>query len=172
MLWSLRVINTALLEWLVPVHGVVWWWWWCNANKRRWVSWWWYRTGPLSTMVLFYRNYMNDALRTGVFVRFEPETIACIYLAARTLQVSTHITTSCLQAPPTVIDFPFFSSVCVRLGVSCCSWTFLFKQAVYNVGVFSIWWFLHLLFWVAAGCFMSRWYECVTTRKPDGSESH
>lgn len=41
-------------------------------------------------MVLFYRNYMNDALRTGVFVRFEPETIACIYLAAWTLQVSTH----------------------------------------------------------------------------------
>ncbi|XP_047660524.1 cyclin-L1-like isoform X2 [Tachysurus fulvidraco] len=34
-------------------------------------------------------NYMNDALRTDVFVRFEPETIACacIYLAARTLQI-------------------------------------------------------------------------------------
>ncbi|MCJ8731926.1 hypothetical protein PDJAM_G00204680 [Pangasius djambal] len=34
-------------------------------------------------------NYMNDALRTDVFVRFEPETIACacIYLAARALQI-------------------------------------------------------------------------------------
>lgn len=42
--------------------------------------------------MVFYRNYMNDALRTDAFVRFEPETIACacIYLAARTLQVSTH----------------------------------------------------------------------------------
>lgn len=32
---------------------------------------------------------MNDALRTNAFVRFEPETIACacIYLAARVLQV-------------------------------------------------------------------------------------
>lgn len=35
------------------------------------------------------RNYMNDALRTNVFVRFEAETIACacIYLAARALQI-------------------------------------------------------------------------------------
>lgn len=34
-------------------------------------------------------NYMNDALRTNVFVRFVPETIACacIYLAARVLQI-------------------------------------------------------------------------------------
>ncbi|RXN09942.1 cyclin-L1 isoform X2 [Labeo rohita] len=34
-------------------------------------------------------NYMNDTLRTNVFVRFEPETIACacIYLAARVLQI-------------------------------------------------------------------------------------
>ncbi|XP_062384028.1 cyclin-L1 [Sardina pilchardus] len=34
-------------------------------------------------------NYMNDALRTNVFVRFEAETIACacIYLAARALQI-------------------------------------------------------------------------------------
>lgn len=37
-----------------------------------------------------YRNYMNDSLRTNVFVRFQAETIACacIYLAARALQVS------------------------------------------------------------------------------------
>lgn len=35
------------------------------------------------------RNLMNDALRTNVFVRFVPETIACacIYLAARVLQI-------------------------------------------------------------------------------------
>ncbi|XP_056599881.1 cyclin-L1 [Triplophysa dalaica] len=34
-------------------------------------------------------NYMNDALRTNAFVRFEPETIACacIFLAARVLEI-------------------------------------------------------------------------------------
>uniref|UniRef100_H3BHZ3 Cyclin L2 n=1 Tax=Latimeria chalumnae TaxID=7897 RepID=H3BHZ3_LATCH len=34
-------------------------------------------------------NYMNDSLRTNVFLRFCPETIACacIYLAARTLKI-------------------------------------------------------------------------------------
>lgn len=34
---------------------------------------------------------MNDSFRTEVFVRFQPETIACacIYLAARQLQVCT-----------------------------------------------------------------------------------
>ena len=33
---------------------------------------------------------MNDSFRTDVFVRFSPETIACacIYLAARKLQIS------------------------------------------------------------------------------------
>uniref|UniRef100_A0A8C3WP31 Cyclin L2 n=1 Tax=Catagonus wagneri TaxID=51154 RepID=A0A8C3WP31_9CETA len=38
---------------------------------------------------LVFRNYMNDSLRTDVFVRFQPESIACacIYLAARTLEV-------------------------------------------------------------------------------------
>lgn len=36
------------------------------------------------------RNYMNDSFRTDVFVRFYPETIACacIYLAARQLQIA------------------------------------------------------------------------------------
>lgn len=36
-----------------------------------------------------FRNYMNDSLRTDVFVRFQPESIACacIYLAARTLEI-------------------------------------------------------------------------------------
>uniref|UniRef100_A0A8C4QY69 Cyclin L1a n=1 Tax=Eptatretus burgeri TaxID=7764 RepID=A0A8C4QY69_EPTBU len=34
-------------------------------------------------------NYMNDCLRSNVFVRFSPETIACacIFLAARTLEI-------------------------------------------------------------------------------------
>ncbi|XP_063273506.1 cyclin-L2 isoform X2 [Prinia subflava] len=38
---------------------------------------------------MFFRNYMNDSLRTDVFVRFQPESIACacIYLAARTLEI-------------------------------------------------------------------------------------
>ncbi|KAB1269268.1 Cyclin-L2 [Camelus dromedarius] len=41
-------------------------------------------------------NYMNDSLRTDVFVRFQPESIACacIYLAARTLEWYL-----CLQIP-------------------------------------------------------------------------
>ncbi|CAF1337907.1 unnamed protein product [Rotaria sordida] len=36
-----------------------------------------------------YRNYMNDSLRTDIFLRFTPETIACacIDLAARILQI-------------------------------------------------------------------------------------
>lgn len=39
--------------------------------------------------VFICRNYMNDSFRTEVFVRFQPETIACacIYLAARQLQI-------------------------------------------------------------------------------------
>lgn len=36
------------------------------------------------------RNYMNDSLRTDIFVRYSPETIACacIYLSARLLQIA------------------------------------------------------------------------------------
>ena len=36
------------------------------------------------------RNFMNDSLRTDVFVRYPPETIAvaCIYLSARKLKVA------------------------------------------------------------------------------------
>jgi len=39
---------------------------------------------------LLYRNYMNDSLRTDVFVRYQPETIACacIYLSSRKLNIS------------------------------------------------------------------------------------
>ncbi|XP_018121227.1 cyclin-L1 [Xenopus laevis] len=42
------------------------------------------------TLVQTAWNYMNDCLRTNVFVRFDAETIACacIYLAARALQLS------------------------------------------------------------------------------------
>uniref|UniRef100_A0A3P9PTS8 Cyclin L1a n=1 Tax=Poecilia reticulata TaxID=8081 RepID=A0A3P9PTS8_POERE len=41
------------------------------------------------TLVQTAWNYMNDSLRTNVFVRFQPETIACacMYLAARALQI-------------------------------------------------------------------------------------
>uniref|UniRef100_A0A3P8NLT6 Cyclin-L1 n=1 Tax=Astatotilapia calliptera TaxID=8154 RepID=A0A3P8NLT6_ASTCA len=41
------------------------------------------------TLVQTAWNYMNDSLRTDVFVRFQAETIACacIYLAARALQI-------------------------------------------------------------------------------------
>uniref|UniRef100_A0A672GUW9 Uncharacterized protein n=1 Tax=Salarias fasciatus TaxID=181472 RepID=A0A672GUW9_SALFA len=41
------------------------------------------------TLVQTAWNYMNDTLRTNVFVRFQAETIACacIYLAARALQI-------------------------------------------------------------------------------------
>ncbi|XP_036596909.1 LOW QUALITY PROTEIN: cyclin-L1-like [Trichosurus vulpecula] len=41
------------------------------------------------TLVQTAWNYMNDSLQTNVFVRFQPETIACasIYLAARALQI-------------------------------------------------------------------------------------
>ncbi|XP_078064459.1 cyclin-L1a isoform X1 [Mustelus asterias] len=42
------------------------------------------------TLVQTAWNYMNDSLRTSVFVRFKPETVACacIYLAARALQIA------------------------------------------------------------------------------------
>ena len=44
-----------------------------------------------------YRNYMNDSLRTNVFVRFSPETIACgcIYMAARQLKVCGGLCVQC-----------------------------------------------------------------------------
>ncbi|XP_063173645.1 cyclin-L2 isoform X2 [Candoia aspera] len=44
---------------------------------------------PFLSLFNLLRNYMNDSLRTDVFVRFHPESIACacIYLAARTLEI-------------------------------------------------------------------------------------
>lgn len=46
---------------------------------------------PYAFSHCFDRNYMNDSLQTTVFVQYPPETIACacIYLAARVLQVIT-----------------------------------------------------------------------------------
>ena len=43
----------------------------------------------LTFMLCSSRNFMNDALRTNVFVRYQPGTIACacIYLSARQLKV-------------------------------------------------------------------------------------
>lgn len=40
--------------------------------------------------LLLHRNYMNDSLRTDVFVRYQPETVACacIYLTSRKLNIS------------------------------------------------------------------------------------
>lgn len=45
------------------------------------------------TVILLFRNYMNDSLRTDIFLRFTPETIACacIDLAARALQVRANL---------------------------------------------------------------------------------
>lgn len=50
---------------------------------------------------------MNDSLRTDVFVRFQPESIACacIYLAARTLEVSA----APPGAPPSLFRQPLGS---------------------------------------------------------------
>lgn len=51
---------------------------------------------------------MNDSLRTDVFVRFQPESIACacIYLAARTLEVSA----APPGAPPSLFPEAVFQS--------------------------------------------------------------
>lgn len=40
-------------------------------------------------LMQFSWNYMNDSLRTDVFVRYQPETVACacIYLTARKLKL-------------------------------------------------------------------------------------
>jgi hypothetical protein len=40
--------------------------------------------------LILHRNYMNDSLRTDVFVRYQPETVACacIYLTSRKLNIS------------------------------------------------------------------------------------
>jgi len=43
----------------------------------------------LTVDCVLFRNYMNDSLRTDVFLRYSAEAIACacIELAARNLQV-------------------------------------------------------------------------------------
>ena len=49
-----------------------------------------HHNGPLCVSLFCCRNFMNDSLRTNVFVRFSPKTVAvsCLFLAARQLQVS------------------------------------------------------------------------------------
>lgn len=59
--------------------------------------------------VFICRNYMNDSFRTEVFVRFQPETIACacIYLAARQLQVCSKYFFHYMH---TILNFTLFRS--------------------------------------------------------------
>ena len=49
-----------------------------------------YNLEPANINFFISRNFMNDSLRTDVFVRYAPETIAtaCIYLSARKLKVN------------------------------------------------------------------------------------
>lgn len=60
-------------------------------------------------------NYMNDSLRTDVFLRYQPETVACacIYLTARKLR---------LPLPKTPVWYTLFGAteeeirdICVRI---------------------------------------------------------
>lgn len=52
---------------------------------------------------------MNDSLRTNVFVRFQPETIACacIFLAARALQVGPAPPRPVCLGPELPLNQPF-----------------------------------------------------------------
>ena len=61
----------------------------------------------LCVLFCLYRNYMNDSLRTNVFVRFQAETIACacIFLAARALQVRGTVCLKHLHYPLTSAHF-------------------------------------------------------------------
>lgn len=75
--------------------------------------------------VFICRNYMNDSFRTEVFVRFQPETIACacIYLAARQLQVCSKYFFHYMH---TILNFTLFRSFwqlakwIIKLIVSTC----------------------------------------------------
>lgn len=59
---------------------------------------------------------MNDSLRTDVFVRFQPESIACacIYLAARTLEVSVGPHGESPTSVNCVLCFKLFSLVSIK----------------------------------------------------------
>jgi len=65
--------------------------------------------------VFFYRNYMNDSLRTNVFLRFNPESIACacLFLAARTMQIPLP------NKPPWYeifeVEFDTIKSICLTI---------------------------------------------------------
>lgn len=74
----------------------------CGGMVRGWL---------MSVWTVLCRNHMNDSLRTNVFVRFTPETIACacIFLSARQLRVSLdtfEVTDDCIPSPlPSPADF-------------------------------------------------------------------
>lgn len=55
---------------------------------------------------------MNDGLRTNIFVRFPPETIACscIFLSARQLRVSLWV-----KFPPCLT--PYTAAVSLQIGL-------------------------------------------------------
>ena len=57
------------------------------------------------------RNYMNDSLRTDVFLRYSAETVACacIYLSARALQVSYKYFTCCYNISYKDKDSPHYT---------------------------------------------------------------
>ena len=73
--WLFTVKNTSsLVSQLTVVHV-------CSAlSKDVWC---------IIVALSVYRNYMNDSFRSVVFVKYQPETIACacIFLAARQLQI-------------------------------------------------------------------------------------
>lgn len=76
---------------------------------------------------------MNDSLRTNVFVRFQVETIACacIYLAARALQVRRHSAAGA-DVPPSDEDYRTWprQSVCLYFESYMCNmWPFLVQMA-------------------------------------------
>ena len=61
------------------------------------------------------RNFMNDSLRTDIFLRYKPENIvcACIYLSARELKIPLP------QSPPWFLIFgadeDTIKEICVRI---------------------------------------------------------
>lgn len=137
--------------------------------------------GNFVVHLLCCRNYMNDSLRTNVFVRFQAETIACacIYLAARVLQVQNRslpfITSACLFWDVVLLmsDFSHHSfRYRYPLGRSgtCC---LVLRRRRSKIYVQPLWncipekrldlFYLHLLFWVSVSdlfplfvCFLAK----------------
>ena len=70
-----------------------------------------------------YRNYMNDGLRTDIFMRYRAETIACacIFLAARTVEhpvalpMQPHLGLSCsIRQRKMCAQSHRYSSICTQ----------------------------------------------------------